>query len=77
MLSRPVKRTAAASLVRRHRYNYKDDSNAEDGDEGFVASTPDDIDDEDLSDVEVVEKYKPKIQRRRVGTSRGRRCTIP
>ena len=51
-----------------------DDSNAEDGDEECFVSPPADNDDEDLSDVEVVEKYKPKIQRRRVGTSRGRRC---
>ena len=30
--SRPTKRYAAASSTRRHRYNYRDDSNAEDGD---------------------------------------------
>ena len=51
-----------------------DDSYAEDGEYDFSASPPADSNDEDLSDVEVVEKYKPKIQRRRVGTSRGRRC---
>ena len=30
--SRPVKRSVAASSVRRHRYNYRDNSDAEDGD---------------------------------------------
>ena len=30
-LSRPAKRDAAASSARRHRYNYRDDSNAEEG----------------------------------------------
>ena len=30
--SRTVKRAVAASSVRRHRYNYRDDSDAEDGD---------------------------------------------
>ena len=31
-LSRPAKRAAAAPSVRRHKYNYRDDSNVEDGD---------------------------------------------
>ena len=29
--SRPAKRAVAASSARRHRYNYRDDSDAEDG----------------------------------------------
>ena len=29
--SRPAKRAVAASSVRRHRYNYRDNSDAEDG----------------------------------------------
>ena len=36
-----------------HIYNYKDDSDAEYGDEEFYASPQDDNDDEDLRDVEV------------------------
>ena len=42
-------------------YNYRDDSNAEDGNKESVAYTLDDNDDKDFSDVEVVEKSKPKI----------------
>ena len=57
----------AASSARSHRYNYRDNSGAEDCDKDFVASSRDDNNNEDLSDVKVVEKYKPKIQRRRVG----------
>ena len=30
--SRPAKRSASASSARRHRYNYKDNSNEDDGD---------------------------------------------
>ena len=51
-----------------------DDSNAEDGNEEFVAYPPADNDDKDLSDVEVVEKVKPKTQIRRVKTARGCVC---
>ena len=70
-LSRPTKRSVAASSTRSHRYNYRDDSNSEDGDKDFVASPLSDNYDEDLSYVEVVEKFNPKIQRIRVGTARG------
>ena len=38
----------------------------------FFASPLSDNDDEDLSDVESVETFKPKIQRRRVGIARRR-----
>ena len=55
--SRPAKRAAAASYVRSHRYNYSDTSDAEGGDEDFVASPLADNDDDYLSDVEVVEKF--------------------
>ena len=48
-----------------------DDRDAEDGDKDFVASPLSDNDDEDLSDVKVLEKSKPKIQRIRVGIARG------
>ena len=58
-------------------YNYRDDSDAEDGNNDFFASPPADNDDGDLSDFEVVEKAKPKIQRRRVGTARGRGSATP
>ena len=44
----------AASSARRHRYNYRDNIDAEDGDEEFVASPLDDKYDKDISDVEVV-----------------------
>ena len=54
MLSSPAKRAAAAFSARRHRYNYRDNSDAEDGDKNFVASPSDDNDDKDISDVEVV-----------------------
>ena len=57
----PAKRAAASSSTRRHMYNYRDDSNAEDGNKEYVAYTLDDNDDKDFSDVEVVEKSKPKI----------------
>ena len=60
-LLRPAKRAATESSARRHRYNRRDDSDAEDGDEDFVASPLAENNDEDLSDVEVVEKSKPKI----------------
>ena len=75
--SRPAKRATAASSARRHRYNYRDDSHAENGSKDFVASPLADNDDEDLRDVEVVEKAKPKSQRRRVGTARGRGSATP
>ena len=60
-LLRPAKRAATESSARRHRYNHGDDSDAEDGDEDFVASPPAENNDEDISDVEVVEKSEPKI----------------
>ena len=60
-----------------HRYNYRADSNAEYVKEDFVAYTLADSDDEDLSDAKVVEKSKTKIQRRRVGTARGRGGATP
>ena len=74
---RPAKRATAVSSVIRHRYNYKDGSNVKDGDYEFIASSLADNDDEDLRDVEVVEKAKPKSQRRRVGTARGRGSATP
>ena len=46
-------------------------SNKVDGDLGFLASPLDENDDDDLSDVEVVDKADPKIHRRRVWTERG------
>ena len=67
-LSRPAKRAVEASSARRHMYNYRDNIDADDDDKEFFASPSDENDDEDLSDVEFVEKSKPKIQRRRVGT---------
>ena len=70
--SRPAKRAASASSVIRHMYSCRDNGDAGDGDEDFSASPPADNDDEDLSDVKFVETSKPKIQRRRVGTVRGR-----
>ena len=70
--SGPAKIAAVASSLIRHRYSYRDDSNAEDGDEDFVAFRPAEKYNKDLSDVEVVEKSRPKIQRRRVGKARGR-----
>ena len=75
--SRPAKRDVAASSVIRHRYNYKDGSNVKDGDYEFIASSLADNDDEDLSDVEVVEKYKPKSHTRRVGKAWGRGSATP
>ena len=57
----PAKRAEAASSTISNRYNYRDGRDAEDGDEDSVASPPADNYDEDLSDVEVVEKSKPKI----------------
>ena len=65
--SSPAKRAAAPSYARRHRSNYRGDSDAEDGDDNFVASPLDDNDDEDLSDIKVVEKARPKIHRRGLG----------
>ena len=53
-------------------YNYRGDIDAEDGNEDLVVSPRSDNAGKDLSDVEVVEKSNPKIQRRRVGTARGR-----
>ena len=70
--SRTAKRAVAESSTRRHRYNYRNNIDAEDGNKDFVAYPPADNDDEDLSDVKVVEKANTKIQRRRVGTERGR-----
>ena len=67
--SRPTKRYVSAFSAIRHRYNYRDDSNTEDGKEEFISSSPDEKYDKDLSDAKVVEKAKPKIQRRRVGTA--------
>ena len=70
--SRHDKRSKAASSERRRRYSYRENNDAEDGDNNFAASPPADNDDKDLSDVKVVEKAKPKIQRRRVRAARGR-----
>ena len=52
--SRPTKRAPAASFARRQRYNYRDNSNTEDGDWEFFAYPSAENDDEDLSDVKVV-----------------------
>ena len=49
--SRPAKRAAAASSTISHRYNYRDNSDAEDGDEDFVASPLAVKDGKDFSDV--------------------------
>ena len=57
---RSAKRAAEASFARRHRYNYRDDSYAEYGNYEFVTSTPDDKNDKDISDAEVVEKSSQK-----------------
>ena len=67
--SRPNNRTVTASSERRHRYNYRDDNNAEDGKYDFFAYPQSGNNEEDLSDVKVVEKSNPKNQRRRVGTA--------
>ena len=56
-------------------YNYWNDSDAKDGDWKFVASPSDEKNYKDISNVEVLERAKPKIQRRRVGTARGRVST--
>ena len=61
----------AAYSMRSDRYKYRENSDVEDGNEDFAASLPSDNDDKDLSGVEVLEKSKPKRQRRRVGTARG------
>ena len=42
-----------------------------------LASSPADNDDEDLTDVEVVEKSKPKSQKKGVGGARGRATDTP
>ena len=57
--SRPSKRSAAKSSAIRNRYNYREDREAVDYNEDFVASTPSENDDEDLSYVKVVEKTNP------------------
>ena len=53
--SSPAKRAVVESSVRRHRYNYRDNSDAEYGGEEFFASPSADKYDKDLRDVEVVE----------------------
>ena len=63
--------------MRRHRYIYRDYRNTEHGDEEFVASPTYDNYFKDISDVKVVLKTKPKIQRRRVGTEKGRGSATP
>ena len=75
--SRPAKIAGSESCVRRHRYNYRYDSDEEDGDKDFVASPPADNNFEDISDVKVVENLKLESQRRRVGTARGRGSAAP
>ena len=75
--SRPAKISVTEYSAIRHRYNYRGDIESEDGEKDFIASPLADNKDEDLSDVKVVEKYKPKIQRRRVGTARGRGIATP
>ena len=75
--SRPAKIAVAAYSIRRDRYNYRYDSNTEDGEEEFFDSPLTDNNEKDLSDVEVVENPKPKSQRRRVGTARGRVSATP
>ena len=52
--SSPTKRDAAAPSARRHRYSYRDDSNAEDGDEDFTAYPPAEKYDKDLINVKFV-----------------------
>ena len=54
MSSRPAKRYAVVSSARRHLYNYRDQSDAEDGAEDLIASTLGDNYGKDLSDVGVV-----------------------
>ena len=51
---RHTKRSAVASSARRHRYNYRDGSDAEDDKKDSVASPPADNNDDDLSDVKAV-----------------------
>ena len=64
-------------LQKRHMYNYWNDSDAKDGDWKFVASPSDEKNYKDISNVEVLERAKPKIQRRRVGTEKGRGSATP
>ena len=66
--SRPAKRYSASSSARRYRYNCRDNINTKDGNNKFFTSPPADKYDEDLIDVEVLEKSNLKTQRRRVGT---------
>ena len=49
-------------------YIYWYDINEEDGNKKFVTYPPDDNNDMDLSDAEFVEKFFPKIQKKRFGT---------
>ena len=75
--SSTIKRAASASSTRRHMYNYRDDSDAEYGKYEFIAYPLDDNDDKDLSDVKIVEKSKPKIQRRWVGKESKKGSSLP
>ena len=75
--SRPANRAVTASSAIRHRYNYRDNTDAEDGNKEFVASPPDEKYDEDISDAKFVEKPNSKIKRRRVGAAMGRGSATP
>ena len=61
MSSRPDKISVTESSVRRHRYNYRYNINAEGGDKYFDVSPPANNNNEDLSDIKVVEKANTKI----------------
>ena len=76
-LSRIAKKVAAASSARSHRYNYRDNSDAEDVNDHFVASPLSENNDKDLSEAEVVGKSNPKSQRRRIVTARVRVSATP
>ena len=65
--SSPTKKDAAASSVRRHRYNYRDDIDAEDGNKDSVTSTPSYNDNEGLSDIKVVENPSHKFREEVLG----------
>ena len=67
----PYKRVVAASSARRHRYNYRDYSNAEDDNKGIFASPLADSKDKDLSDVKVVEKFNSKPREEGLGKQEG------
>ena len=71
-MSRFVKIDVEESCTVSHRYNYREDGDADDGDKENVVSPTYHSGDDNLSDVKVVERSNPKRHRIRVGKSRGR-----